>query len=766
MRRALQQTRSLLEYEQHVAQSVPAFLCPALLRSPVKPRFRLSQKPQPFRQFSASGRVRTEQVAIQAEEHAPPPSTIPSLPRACPGCGAPSQVFDKEEAGYYDIDRKAVKAYLNYEEKELEMKQKTRENTVYTEALKNLDPAILQELALPAETPEELAEEQKPAASKGPQTPLCDRCHNLINHHVGTPILHPSLEAIRETIAESPHLYNHIYHVVDAADFPLSLVQNLSSALKIPRLRTQNRRAKHKGWMGKDRVAQVSFVITRADLLVPLKSQVDKLLPYMQEVLRDALGRSNQTARLGNVYLVSAQRGWWTKKVKEDIWERRGAGWMVGKVNVGKSSLFEVVFPKGRGSDHPDMPKIRAAAERETLSAAAKTFEELQRLQAEFAEEDAEMERYNREVASSKAKPEPAEEEPEADEDEDLDPDALLPPPQKYTPYPVLPLASHLPGTTASPIRIPFGRNRGELIDLPGLARTNPDLSTFVLPEHHSSLVMKSRVVPDRLSIRPGQSLLLGNGLIRITPSTPDLIFLAHAFVPLKPHITATEKAVGIQTQTRETGLDPILRPNVGEKMRSAGTFKLQWDATKKLAGPLTDPTAGKMKPENLPFTIYSADILIEGVGWVELSAQVRKPKGWKAVGMQKKDPNHARIEKEKRKEEERRRRQEKYEDKLAMELKERGGGDAFDQIRERERKRRTADEFVEEMMGPEFPEVEIFTPLGRYVGVRRPMCGSVLGGKQYVSSRERAARPRRPMAGARGKVQAVKKEKRREKSG
>jgi hypothetical protein len=341
--------------------------------------------------------------------------------------------------------------------------------------------------------------------------------------------------------------------------------------------------------------------------------------------------------------------------------------------------------------------------------------------------------------------------------------------------YPVMPLDSSLPGTTASPIRIPYGRNRGELIDLPGIARTSPDLSSFVKPEHHADLVMTERIKPERLVLKPGQSLVLGGGLVRITPVTEDLVFLIHPFVPLDPHVTRTDKAIGMQAQDGTSHVPSILAPYAGRGIKSAGTFKLKWDVTKKLGGALTSSVAGKMKPENLPFTIWSTDLLIEGVGWVEISAQVRKPRGWKPVGMVKKDPNHARYEREARLAEEKRKAQEKYEAKIAN-----GGGDAFDRAgmsegpttsegwrREKEEnsKREAAQDFVEGFVNP-YPEVEVFTPLGKYVGARRPMCGSVLGGPKPVSSRERMARPRRAMAGARGKATAPKKEARRLTSG
>ncbi|KAH8717118.1 hypothetical protein GQ44DRAFT_751888 [Phaeosphaeriaceae sp. PMI808] len=736
MRPAFRQARTLLYHDVHSA-TIPAFLCPALLRASVVSSHR-NNAPSSARSknFSTTlGRAQQHTTtAIPSAEagdsltpKTPSQDTTPSprrtLPRACPGCGAPTQIFDKKEAGYYNVDRGVVQ-------------EPTKEDDIYADALKNIDPALLGELQLPEkgqEVPSEVEEQQS--------TPVCDRCHNLLHHRVGSPIHHPTIEAIQQTIAESPHRRNHIYHVVDAADFPLSIVPHLQSSLRIPKLRTQNRRAKHKGWVANDRIAEISFIITRADLLAPKKEQVDALMPYAKDVLRDALGRDNQNARLGNVRLVSAKRGWWTKQVKDDIWERGGAGWMVGKVNVGKSNLFEAVFPKGRGADFQDVRKIRSTAEREQMLNDAKSLEHLSQVQKQLADEDAETERLAKQPPEHLHKPPESE---EFDPEEDFeDPDALLPPPQPYTLYPMLPIASSLPGTTASPIRIPFGENRGELVDLPGIARTTPGLETFVKAYEHDSLVMKQRINSQRYSLKPGQSLILGGGLIRITPVTENIVFLVHPFVPIHAHVTRTEKARDYQSQTSERQLQvaPILANNVGSKMNSAGRFKLKWDVTKQLAGPMTSSVAGKMKPENLPFRIWSTDILLEGVGWIEVSAQMRKPQGWKPIGLVKKDPNHAQTEKYASHQALLERRQRKFDAIARAETK---GMDVEDMLREefRDDDRREREEAWQE----EYPEVEVFSPLGKFIGARRPMCASTVSGPKSISSRERKARPRRSM--------------------
>src|SRR6186713_1284821 len=175
-----------------------------------------------------------------------------------------------------------------------------------------------------------------------PSLPYCDRCHNLVHHNEGTPIIHPTLRSVQEILSESPHKHNHILHVLDAADFPMSLIPKLQKHLQLAPQRSRNRRASTETFY-RGRKADLAFVITRADLLAPKKEQLDSLMPYIVQVLREALGTAGESTRLGNVYCVSSHRGWWTRHIKEDIWERGGGCWMVGKANVGKSSLFENV---------------------------------------------------------------------------------------------------------------------------------------------------------------------------------------------------------------------------------------------------------------------------------------------------------------------------------------------------------------------------------------------------------------------------------------
>ncbi|KAL8873456.1 MAG: hypothetical protein Q9174_001086 [Haloplaca sp. 1 TL-2023] len=359
--------------------------------------------------------------------------------------------------------------------------------------------------------------------------------------------------------------------------------------------RSQNRRAKTREFHH-SRHADMSFIITRSDLLAPLKEQVDRLMPYLVKVLRDALGSVGKEVRLGNVSCVSAKRGWWTRQMKDEIWERGGGAWMVGKVNVGKSNLFECVFPKASrdGANQPLTGQVGQSVWRP---------------------------RRMLEEPSNHLGPDSSTRYQQLHSDTSTN-NHLLPPPQPEKRFPTMPTVSHLPGTTASPIRIPFGGGKGELIDLPGLARAT--LEDHVLEHHRSALVMRQRVKPDQYVINPGQSLLVA-GLIRITPQTPETTLLAYPFVPLSAHVTSTDKAIAISTQTRPSGIEAIAKAGVGDKMESAGTFMLRWDVTRQRAGPLTSSSAAALSTRVLPFIVYAVDVLIEGCGWIELVSQVRK---------------------------------------------------------------------------------------------------------------------------------------------
>lgn len=585
---------------------IPSFLCPVLEKSTPNlhepGRSSLRTQRVSGRSLSLNTHVNDSQQLIQRSQATSPCQSdhlvaathLPRLPQSCPGCGAPTLgLGTDEQAGYYHPGRKSVKVFLA-QASQTSSDTPIVESTTFEHVIihsgdtiqrqlgfeRNLNTITLRQAG--GEIKEAVLEEEVPL-------PPCNRCHHLLHHSSGSSIVNPSLQSIQQIISESPYTYNHIYHVLDAADFPLSLLPQLQRRLDLPPQRSQNRRAKtrvfHHG-----RRAEMSFIITRSDLLAPQKEQVDSLMPYLVQVLRDALGSSGSDVRLGNVRCVSAKRGWWTKQIKEEIWNRGGGGWMVGKVNVGKSNLFESVFPKG---SRERSQEIGLAIDKTLKKPDAQSRSK------------AEASVHTRHHHSG-----------------DAVEGFLLPPPQPLRRFPTMPTVTHFPGTTAGPIRVPFGNGKGELIDLPGLSRGS--LEDHVVEQHRPDLVMRQRIKAEQLVIKPGQSLLI-SGLVRITPTTSNLTILAYPFVPLAAHVTSTDKAIAISSQTQPTGVPTIAGPGVGQKMALAGSYQLKWDVTKQRAGPLTSPAAAGLSTKVLPFLVFSTDILIEGCGWVELVAQVRK---------------------------------------------------------------------------------------------------------------------------------------------
>lgn len=517
-----------------------------------------------------------------------------------------------------------------------------------------------------------------PFVAKDAEEPLCDRCHNLIHHHQGESIFHPSISAIRETIEQSPYRHNHVYHVLDAADFPMSLLPRIHELLDLAPLRGKNRRARSGKYIS-GKQTEMSFIITRSDLLAPRKEMVDRMMPYLAETLRQALPRDSRDIRLGNVRCVSAKRDWWTKELREDIWKRGGAGWMVGKVNVGKSALFHAVFPKGRMDT--EMPKhdISVQLSEQGENGVSSPVGDSNSLVPELDILD--------------------------------DDESLLPPARRETNYPHMPIISTLPGTTASPIRIPFGGGKGELIDLPGVTRG--ELEQFVQEEHRESLVLKNRVSPEQHVVKGGQSLLIG-GFIRITPRDPDLHFLTYAFTGLEPHLTATSKAIDIQAQTSERNVDNVAVPGTGETIKHAGAFQVKYDVTKKRTGPLTSRDAVGLKVDTLPYRVLSLDILIEGCGWVEVTVQARTKS---LFG-----------------------RPQPKESEILQEL----------DLSESEEQRSESE--------PNWPIVDVYSPKGKFIGSRPPMNAWVYN-KPKKSAASMRKRPRKSMAG----VKKLEKQRRRE---
>ncbi|KAI1266313.1 hypothetical protein F5Y18DRAFT_383065 [Xylariaceae sp. FL1019] len=700
---------ALLLTERPSKLELPVFLCPSVsVRTSIPPSRRsraVATSPPTSRRclhMQADASTTVAPVAPAVDLKPVPPTPTRNLPQQCTGCGALSQTSHSNQPGYYDLSRKAVRKYMGVDTVSHQSKD---EDDLLTDALKNLDPDDLGKQGVDLKELKALALAM-PSIDTKPQAllkkPMCDRCHYLIHNNSAESIYHPSVDSIRDTLLESPYKYNHVYHVLDAADFPMSLVPRIGEFLDAMPLRSRNRRSRT-GRFYHGQKTEVSFIITRADLLAPTKAQVDNLFPYLREVLRDALGRSGRDVRLGNLRAVSAKRDWWTKELKEDIWKRGGAGWMLGKANVGKSQLFEKVFPKGRMDWKPSQHQI-------TIDMKASTRHGLS-LGPDAKAAFANQESIDNQVI-----------------DEDLhDEFSLLPPAPEETQFPEMPVVSDLPGTTASPIRVPFGNGRGELIDLPGLERTG--LEEHVKKEHRPSLLMRSRLSPEQMTVKPGQSLLLG-GMIRITPRESSPIMLTYNFTPIEPHVSRTDKAMGIQAQSGEVSVENIAEPGTGPNTKLAGSFELKWDVTKQRTGPLMRKSAVNLDIERLPYRVVSTDILVEGVGWVEIVAQVRT-KDLYAPRLQTEgaqiitDPE--------------------LDEKLsAMERLEAVATD--------KKGRKVIPDLVEPVQHkpstePNWPIVDVYSPGGKFISARKPMNGWMMN-KPRVTAASKKSRPKKSMKG------------------
>lgn len=589
-------------------------------------------------------------------------------------------------------------------------------------ALQKLDVEALEQQGVDVQSmlPEGESLEETKTDAECVKPPICDRCHGLIHQNTGNSIYHPSIESLRDTIEESPWKYNHVYHVIDAADFPMSLVPRLHTLMDIE-LRSQNRRSRPVNYRHGKKM-EMSFIISRADLLAPQEKQVNALVPYLKEVLREALGRVGSRVRLGNVHCVSAKNAWWTKPLKELIWQRGGAGWLVGKANVGKSQLFRAIYPRGRiGPEWAQQPI--AAIPDEPVDPVDPDDPDASEFYEELHDNPFLADGPDRSARSEIA----------------LDENSLLPPPLEATNSPPMPTVSRLPGTTASPIRIPFGDSRGELVDLPGLSRG--ELERHVQEDRREVLVMRKRIKAEQLPLKPGKSLLLG-GFIRITPRNvaPDdeLVFLACNFTPIEPHVTSTWKAEKVQTQAEDAPeVENISVPGTGAKIRHAGAFQVRYDVTKARTGPLTNKVAVGLKVEQLPYRVLAIDLLIEGVGWVEVAVQVRTKKLFGSSSSPKSSSSTA-------------------------EGNDTAGGGETTPSSEWMSKLDLRPEPVNlDKSDPvtNWPVVDVYTPEGKYIGYRRPMNGWVLNTKKPKATK---GRPRKSMKGVK---KQTKRERRAEKA-
>jgi hypothetical protein len=455
----------------------------------------------------------------------PRPTLLWIPPEQCPGCGSPCQLVEPDLPGYYD-PLKPPKPKAEKRKKRLKksngQKQKGPEAEAASKLQKEQGESTQQveepqeEVSKPAEEEPNLtqqpglskeeeevsvdAQDQLPDTCSSPQNesvlespptkdnnelpPLCKRCKDIM-HHSRAPSLpaYPTIKTLSSLLLSSRHKHNHIYHLIDAADFPLSLERGLRNRLykDLPKQITRN--------------LTISYIITRSDILFPQREQISSLMSYFKTVIKDFLpegekveGRDSST----KLHAISSRRGWDIGTLKEEISQRQGGIWFLGGVNVGKSSLLRDIWPVD-GELRP--VSLEDAAEFDILPSEAdpmlEDWEEGNSGNKNIEDEQQKLDKILAEAQVSENAAKPA--------------------------IHVPPTISEFPGTTAAPIRVSFksagraGKCRGEVVDLPGLERwvgfKETGLNRFVRADKHRELLLKTRPNPEQYTIKPGKSM-------------------------------------------------------------------------------------------------------------------------------------------------------------------------------------------------------------------------------------------------------------------
>ncbi|KAH8146365.1 uncharacterized protein LAJ45_09558 [Morchella importuna] len=167
---------------------------------------------------------------------ADPPPFVP--PPFCPGCGAPSQQTSPTLPGYYHPRRPKSERFTT---PNIKTQRKQREDEIYRAALDRL-AASLDPTNAPLHQTPPILDTSPPPPPPPPRIPRCARCHAMQHHNTAPPLpSYPTLETLTGLLAASRHRRNHIYHLIDAADLPMSLQPDLRSHLwaNLPRAVTR-----------------------------------------------------------------------------------------------------------------------------------------------------------------------------------------------------------------------------------------------------------------------------------------------------------------------------------------------------------------------------------------------------------------------------------------------------------------------------------------------------------------------------------------------
>lgn len=120
---------------------LPIFLCP-ILGKPHHVTPTVQQRVYEFKNQSRHSHFDTIPTSSQSLP-LPSLSQLHLLPRFCPGCGAFTQSVDSDQAGFYSINRKTVKAYIAQETSE---RRNVVERDIYEKSLERANSSLVQAL--------------------------------------------------------------------------------------------------------------------------------------------------------------------------------------------------------------------------------------------------------------------------------------------------------------------------------------------------------------------------------------------------------------------------------------------------------------------------------------------------------------------------------------------------------------------------------------------------------------------------------------------
>ena len=92
---------------------LPAFLCPGILKTAPAPRSKRYCQHRHLHSTEASQKREVDFLTSHHLTSVLEPTLSPKLPVQCPGCGALSQVVEKDEPGFYTLSRRSVKGYFH-----------------------------------------------------------------------------------------------------------------------------------------------------------------------------------------------------------------------------------------------------------------------------------------------------------------------------------------------------------------------------------------------------------------------------------------------------------------------------------------------------------------------------------------------------------------------------------------------------------------------------------------------------------------------------